>query len=477
MTEDFYASYLEKKFRKRTNIVNWIILLVALIVVFMLYLWVNRLLLLLCIPYLLIHNFFIRRKLVYHLYLKPIDEILSKKQNVELYKNICEHLCTFNADEYWLLSSAISEGDYQKIVDFSCLLIKKAKNSKLKSNLLSCLMAVYYDLNDIDKLRALKDKLDELLMHNPKLPEDFWVFNNCYLNGDTDGCKKYLNECINRDKEEPFYKARSIYRLGLLNYRNKNFDEARKNFEQACEIAPNVYFATYAKAYIDAIEKEENYNHAEAIGEILPQEDFDDSLKFYYPSKKKVILHKLKNRVISILCVAFIILTTVFYCFVSKPYRYPAGSIRVEILFGCTVDEFFDKDLEIYDEIGDLRKCAETVNGNIVFHFSRYQAYRLKNSEWLNAFRDSEKPDCVEISDDLKEIKVFVTPEMKNYSKEEWATFTKQMNRIIFKIYLYQIVSNNFNENDVISYKKIDSESGILINEIHIAWNECIYRN
>ena len=81
---------------------------------------------------------------------------------------------------------------------------------------------------------------------------------------------------------------------------------------QACEIAPNVYFATYAKAYIDAIEKEENYNHAEASGEILPQEDFADSLKFYYPSKKKVILHKLKNRVISILCVAFIILTTVF---------------------------------------------------------------------------------------------------------------------------------------------------------------------
>ena len=134
--------------------------------------------------------------------------------------------------------------------------------------------------------------------------------------------------------------------------------------------------------------------------------------------------------------------------------------------------------MEIYDEIGDLRKCAETVNGNIVFHFSRYQAYRLKNSEWLNAFRDSEKPDCVEISDDLKNVTVHVTPEMKEYSVNDWENFEDEMDRMLFKLYLYVFLDNTDFKNFKIIYTEVDSITGELINKLELQWEyTVIYDN
>ncbi len=211
----------------------------------------------------------------------------------------------------------------------------------------------------------------------------------------------------------------------------------------------------------------------------MPQENFADSLKFNYPSKKKVIFQRIKTIVSCVLAIVFFLGVNIHYYFISDLCCYQTVPIIIEELFECTNEEFFDKDLEIYDEIGDLRKCAKTnADGTIYFTFSRYQAYRLKNSEWLNAFRDSEKPDCVEISDDLKNVTVHVTPEMKEYSVNDWENFEDEMDRMLFKLYLYVFLDNTDFKNFKIIYTEVDSITGELINKLELPWEyTVIYDN
>ena len=317
MTQEFYATYLEKKYRKRLLIVNAIIILVCVAIFWLLeFSNPNPWWLVIYALYLLAHILFIGKWLSYHLYDKPINMILLENMNAPLYKSVREHAPGYHPLSMWALSAAIGEGDYQRLVNICNCHLSNTKDKKVKEFALICLLRVYYELQDIDKLRVTKAKYEEL-QSNTNKPKHFISFIEAYINEDFENSKKHLNESISLNPKLRFIKARDSFHLGLLNYKCGDFEAARANFTHICEKAPKLYYATFAQSYIDAIDNCVSYNHAEEIGEILPQEDFADSLKSYYPSKKKVILHRIKNILIIFLATIFIIYGFVSFYFIK----------------------------------------------------------------------------------------------------------------------------------------------------------------
>lgn len=304
------AMEIEKKLRKRCLFINLTIHIIAFIVVALLYFYLNVIFIFLLLPYFLIYKLFIEKKVLNHFASKPMSKVLAKDMNVELHSAICNHIATISPMNGWLLSAATGEGDFQKMVDIACHHIKNSKNKRFINSNLCCLMAVYYGLNDTEKLRILKEKYDELLPNYRRSSKQFYHFIDCYLKGDIEGCKKHINKFIKNNKALPFNTARSFFHLGLLNFRSGNTEEAKENFEKVCQIAPNIYFAQYAKSYIDAINNGESYDHAAEIGEILPDENYVYPFKRPVPTKKQISARRIHRVVLVIIGILFILVCT-----------------------------------------------------------------------------------------------------------------------------------------------------------------------
>lgn len=121
---------------------------------------------------------------------------------------------------------------------------------------------------------------------------------------------------------------------------------------------------------------------------------------------KKLGIRSLKPLYIVLAIVLGIILIGVSFDFLSTGQLViPAD--ECEDVLGCTAEEFFDKELDFYNEVGDFRKRARiNKQGDLVLRLTQVQA-----NAWCLSLqedvRNAEKQYNIEVSDDYSTITIY----------------------------------------------------------------------
>lgn len=459
MTKEFYAKHLEKKLRKRLLAFCLTFIVIAAIIGLVLLFFVNEFVsLVFVIIFVLSWRLWAHKKIAYNLYCKPIYEIFEQKVDLELFKCVYEQSLIYNPFDYKMILLAFFEGDYQKAINICAYNIKNCKNKNLVCVSMVFLMHGYYDLQDIENLKKAKYDYEKFLKQNPQMPKGFLEFVDNYLNGNFDFCKRYLLD-LSEKETLTIGKVRAHFRLAYINYITGNLDEAKRSFAYVCEKAPNLYHAQISRQYIEAIDNKEteNFSHTKDIPEILPQEDFITQS----PKKRK---SKPILPIVFTLAIIIAIGVYIYDAFFRTYFEYTIEPETVEVLYGYTVDELLSTNVDLYDDIGDFRKNSIIDdNGNLVIKYTKLQAHTLKNSEWITDFEQLEKITHTDVSDDYKSILIYITPEMKRYTEEEWISYENKVSSVFLKITMYQMVNRVPNDKRTISYKVIDQDAGIVL--------------
>ena len=137
-----------------------------------------------------------------------------------------------------------------------------------------------------------------------------------------------------------------------------------------------------------------------------------------------------------------LIIIVVLLCYLFKHYfvdlYYTLTFNFSDLTFNCTPEEFINNDngnLNLPKEINALRKNATIdESGNLELHCSRYQFYKLQNSDWFNDIKEFKDHPYLSHSEDYLHIVLNVTPEVKGYTRVQLKELAKDIDRIIAKI-------------------------------------------
>ena len=135
------------------------------------------------------------------------------------------------------------------------------------------------------------------------------------------------------------------------------------------------------------------------------------------------------------------------------------------VLFDCTSEEFFEKDLELYDEIGDLRKrVVIDPRGYLVLSLTRKQVTAWR--EHLMRLEDLEHMPHVEISSDYTTMTVY-----QNTGEPLPDNIPIDMARIIMKLHLIQgLDKKNAAKEVYVIYREKDEKTGEILDEVVLRW-------
>jgi len=96
------------------------------------------------------------------------------------------------------------------------------------------------------------------------------------------------------------------------------------------------------------------------------------------------------------------------------------------LLFDCTSSDFFDKEMDFYEETGDFRKNARiNGEGNLEIHFDEKQMIAWKESAWLNVFNDIENCPYANLSTNLSVLTIRCKTIKVQYQTLDMQTRTK----------------------------------------------------
>ena len=106
-----------------------------------------------------------------------------------------------------------------------------------------------------------------------------------------------------------------------------------------------------------------------------------------------------------------------------------------ELTLGCTPTEFINGDTDLPKEINSLRKNA-TIDetGHLELHCSRYQFYKLQNSDWFNDIKEFKDHPYLSHSEDYLHIVLNVTSEVKGFGLNKLLDLADDIDKIIVKI-------------------------------------------
>ena len=146
-----------------------------------------------------------------------------------------------------------------------------------------------------------------------------------------------------------------------------------------------------------------------------------------------------------------------------------------QLLFNCSTSEFFDKELDFYEETGDLRKYA-TVDkkGNIVLHLTKNKKQKLRESEWLISFKDLENTSF-EISSDYSSLTLYLSPETNNEIENSTQKINKIIDLTMCKMYLIKSLDGMDIYDITIQYIERDSVTKEIIDSVECRGGHTIY--
>ena len=112
--------------------------------------------------------------------------------------------------------------------------------------------------------------------------------------------------------------------------------------------------------------------------------------------------------IIGLVCLAIIIFSEIAQF--SILHVHPDSCLAI---FGCTPDEFFDKEFEFYDTVGDLRKQAfVSRRGYLNIFLTRWDMEEWLQTDWLISFNELKDHPYLEVSPDLSTVTLYFSPEL-----------------------------------------------------------------
>ena len=199
----------------------------------------------------------------------------------------------FKVPLIYRISSAISSGDYQTVVNIATksLLDKKA-NIKVKYYYLSVLARAYFELRDFEKLKVLLAKYEEYKTNYPSKSflnssKSVWSYYQYFFEQNYKACKIICKERTLGLRPNAWNaqlgKLQNDFLYAIACYENTEIDEAKQVFSSIMQKAPNLYLHTISKKYIEAIQGGQLY-----FEEILP----DNNYRFVGNKKLKVVIYQ-----------------------------------------------------------------------------------------------------------------------------------------------------------------------------------------
>ena len=140
------------------------------------------------------------------------------------------------------------------------------------------------------------------------------------------------------------------------------------------------------------------------------------------------------------------------------------NSIGCRELFGCSVAEFMNTDLALYEETGDLRKYAlvdQYKTGTILrFSFPSSVCKRILQSDWIRAVDEIRDVPEIVLSEDYKTVTVTVKAEEADAFFE---THEQRLETILTKALLARHLQGVEEGRNYVTLKLVDADSGEVI--------------
>lgn len=287
------------------------------------------------------------RIVIHKIAFNKIHSILFSKYDAPKYKEVIISN-TLKPSVIHQINSALFNGEYQTVINLCSKVINGKYNYKLKTGCIACMARVYYEMGDIKNLSLTCNMFDEFLINSKKKINVriklMMRYYSHFISGEYKMCFSVLEQISNlRKNKSPIEKISEIflmYNYGILCYKNSDFDNALKYFNDIIDTAPKLQSATLAQKYIDAINNsiELELNSEE----ILPQNNYDIPFE---KSRRTIII---VARFLIVLALLFII----FMVFIQPNRLRKDFENKVNVAVDNKYDEvlFFDDFEIVYNE-------------------------------------------------------------------------------------------------------------------------------
>lgn len=143
----------------------------------------------------------------------------------------------------------------------------------------------------------------------------------------------------------------------------------------------------------------------------------------------------------------------------------PEGCINI---FGVSIEEFMNTELEFYDETGDFRKNARIdENGQLIVTLSQYQVYAWKKSDWLSDFSKYPEKEPFVISSDYKKLDIYISSNVLP-SSQEYEAITDEADKIILRMGTLQLLDGLEHKDIVVLYTVINKDTDQILYQENI---------
>ena len=197
-----------------------------------------------------------------------ISSILTDELNLPKYIDV---ICTAKIASSHLLehvSIAYYSGDYDKVIHICKSKLEEEKYEKLHHYYLLMLARSYFEIGDLENLRAVNEQFKEWVAthkNGRKIQEKFFYlqFVDFYLTGDLFAAKELYEKLYAEQKEKPStdkLNAVSItFTLAVCCYHCGDYTKAAELFNEVASTAPSLHYAKLAGRYLDAMEQQIAY--------------------------------------------------------------------------------------------------------------------------------------------------------------------------------------------------------------------------
>lgn len=255
---------------------------------------------------------------------KYIDGQLFDKLDAESYRATIFNCDIFPRHGLKVIAASYFAGDYQSVVSFCVQKLNDKKCNQHRFIYLSWLAKVYYEVGDLEKLRAVVDKFEfetESLANGEGIRRKITVmgFFRNYLDGNFAKCIEHYENCFNDEKlaqpDMRFSLVQCHFNYAVFNYRLGHFETATVHFKKVIDIAPKLYLAASAARYLEAISNGTQY--VSEFGELLP-----DICAPMPRAKRSTIVSRV---VLGVLACVLLVLSLIIDQFPSKSERIEAA--------------------------------------------------------------------------------------------------------------------------------------------------------
>lgn len=197
-----------------------------------------------------------------------ISSILTDELNLPKYIDVIYTAKIASSHLMEHISIAYYSGDYDKVIHICKSKLEDEKYGKLHHYYLLMLARSYFEIGDVDNLRAVNEQFKEWVAthkNGRKIQEKFFYlqFVDFYLTGDLFAAKELYEKLYAEQKEKPSkdkLNAVSIkFTLAVCCYHCGDYTKAAELFNEVASTAPSLHYAKLAGRYLEAMEQQTAY--------------------------------------------------------------------------------------------------------------------------------------------------------------------------------------------------------------------------